>query len=374
MPKVWDSSTVMTPSLPTLSMASEIRSPISVSAAEMDATWAICSLVSVSLEIVLQRADRGLDGGLDAPLEGHRVGAGGHVAQALANQGPGQHGGGGGAVTGDVVGLLGYFLDQLGPDLLVGVLELDLLGDGDAVVGDGGGAPLLLQHHVAALGAERDAHGVGELVHPALQRPAGVLVEGNQLGHLSLVPSVGRTTVSTLTSRVLTVNRLRGVSATAVPAAKLLARAAGTGRGLGGPPPGTQLSRRRPPGRSTRWPRPAPACRRPSRKRMSSSARKTLTNRRSWPLSSNSRSANPGWAASSALSTSATVAPSTLTSLAPPARGRSWVGMRTVTAMASAPPGCRRRRRRPPAVGAMVAVGRQHGATASTVFSPLPVT
>ena len=49
MPKVWDSSTVMTPSRPTLSMASEIISPISVSAAEMEATWAICALDSVSL-------------------------------------------------------------------------------------------------------------------------------------------------------------------------------------------------------------------------------------------------------------------------------------------------------------------------------------
>ena len=34
----------MTPSLPTLSMASAIISPISGSAAEMAATWAICSL------------------------------------------------------------------------------------------------------------------------------------------------------------------------------------------------------------------------------------------------------------------------------------------------------------------------------------------
>ncbi len=49
MPKDWLSSTVMTPSLPTLSMASAIISPISVSAAEMDATWAICSLVSAGL-------------------------------------------------------------------------------------------------------------------------------------------------------------------------------------------------------------------------------------------------------------------------------------------------------------------------------------
>ena len=61
MPKVWDSSTVMTPSLPTLSMASAIISPISRSAAEMDATWAIWSLDSVSLAMALQRGDRRLD-------------------------------------------------------------------------------------------------------------------------------------------------------------------------------------------------------------------------------------------------------------------------------------------------------------------------
>jgi hypothetical protein len=48
MPNVWLSSTVMTPSLPTLSIAFEIISPISVSAAEMLATWAICSFESTS--------------------------------------------------------------------------------------------------------------------------------------------------------------------------------------------------------------------------------------------------------------------------------------------------------------------------------------
>ena len=142
------------------------------------------------LGLALERVDGGLDGGLDAPLERHRVGPGGHVAQALVDHGPGQDGGGGGAVTGDVVGLLGDFLDQLGADLLVGVLEVDLLGDGDAVVGDRGGAPLLLEHDVAALRAEGDAYGVGELVHAVLEGPAGLLVEGDQLGH-GVVSSVG---------------------------------------------------------------------------------------------------------------------------------------------------------------------------------------
>ena len=146
-------------------------------------------LVLDVLGLVLDGLDRRLDGGLDAPLEGHRVGAGGHVAEALLDHGLGEHRGRGGAVTGDVVGLLGDFLDQLGPDLLLRVLELDLLGDGDAVVGDRGRAPLLLQDDVAALGPERDADGVGELVHPPLEGPPRLLVERDELGCHASPPS-----------------------------------------------------------------------------------------------------------------------------------------------------------------------------------------
>ena len=282
MPKVWDSSTVMTPSLPTLSMASAIIPPISVSAAEMDATWAICSLDSVSRAMALEDGDGGLDGGLDAPLQRHRVGPGGHVAQALADHGPGQHGGGGGAVTGDVVGLLGDLLHQLGADPLVGVLEVDLLGDGDAVVGDRRGAPLLLQNHVAALGAERDAYGVDQLVHAALEGPAGLLVEGDQLGH-GVVSSVGDSPVSsagpgtTLPASTPGDLALYGSSANSKPRA-------GPGRrrppgqsapGLDGTSSGSptapgergtagrRLSRRRRPGRSRRSGRRPPGCRGP---------------------------------------------------------------------------------------------------------------
>jgi len=50
-PNVFDSSTVITPSLPTLSIASAIISPIVASAAEMDAVAAICSLVSTFFAI-----------------------------------------------------------------------------------------------------------------------------------------------------------------------------------------------------------------------------------------------------------------------------------------------------------------------------------
>ncbi len=49
--------------------------------------------------------------------------------------------------------LAGDFLAKLGAHVLIRVLKLDFLGDGDAVLGDGGGAELALEHHIAALGA-----------------------------------------------------------------------------------------------------------------------------------------------------------------------------------------------------------------------------
>ena len=52
------SSTVITPSLPTLSMTSAMRAPISASAAEIEATWAISSWVSTCLLIDLISSTR----------------------------------------------------------------------------------------------------------------------------------------------------------------------------------------------------------------------------------------------------------------------------------------------------------------------------
>src|SRR4029450_7284175 len=133
--------------------------------------------------LVLDRLGDRLDGLLDAALEAHRVGAGGDVAQALVHQGLGEHGRGGGAVTSDIVGLGGDFLGELGPGVAGGVVELDLLGDGDAVVGDRRRAPLLVEHDVAALGAEGDADHVGEAVDASLQIAPGFGAEPELLGH-----------------------------------------------------------------------------------------------------------------------------------------------------------------------------------------------
>ena len=56
-PNVLLSSTVITPSLPTLSIASAIISPIVVSAAEIDAVAAICSFVSTGFAIAESSAE-----------------------------------------------------------------------------------------------------------------------------------------------------------------------------------------------------------------------------------------------------------------------------------------------------------------------------
>ena len=195
-PKVLDSSTVMTPSLPTLSIASAMSSPTCVSCADSAATAAMSDLLLDRAGGREELLGHGLDRGVDALLQGGRGGAGGDVAQALADQRLGQHGGGGGAVTRDVVGLGRHLLHQLGAEVLVRVVELDLAGDGDTVVGDGGGAELLVDDDVAALGADRHLDRVGKLVDAALEGATGVLVELQDLRHGSgsaLSENVGET-------------------------------------------------------------------------------------------------------------------------------------------------------------------------------------
>ena len=81
----------------------------------------------------------------------------GDVLEALGDDRLGEHRGGRGAVAGDVLGLGGGFLEQLRAHVLERVVELDVAGDGHAVMGDGRRAVLLVQRDVAALGAERRA-------------------------------------------------------------------------------------------------------------------------------------------------------------------------------------------------------------------------
>ena len=101
------------------------------------------------------------------------------------DQGLGEHGSGRGAIACDVIGLLRDFLDQLGADALVRLFKVDLLGDGDAIVGDGRSTVGLVEHDIAALRAQRDLDCVGELVETREHSLASFLVVCNDLCHRS---------------------------------------------------------------------------------------------------------------------------------------------------------------------------------------------
>jgi hypothetical protein len=105
--------------------------------------------------------DGSANGGVDAALEFHRRDARGQQFDAFADNGAGQHGGGSGAVTGHITGLLGNFADELGADILEAIFEFNFFDDGYAVLGDDGGAEAPLQEDVAAFGSKRDARGFG---------------------------------------------------------------------------------------------------------------------------------------------------------------------------------------------------------------------
>ena len=150
--------------------------------AEIVPTWAI-AVPETGLDAFFSSATIDFDGLLDAALQFHRVRAGDDVLRAFAEDRLREHGRGRGAVAGDVGRLARHFADHLGAHVLERVLQVDFLRDGDAVLGDGGGAELLVEDDVAALGAERHLDGVGELVHAAQDGLARFLAVNNLLCH-----------------------------------------------------------------------------------------------------------------------------------------------------------------------------------------------
>src|SRR3954471_12331064 len=131
----------------------------------------------------LDLGGEGLDGLLDAALDVHRVRAGDDVLRALAVDRLGQHGGGGGAVARRVRRLAGDFTHHLGAHVLERILQVDFLRHRHAVLGDGRGAELLVEDDIAALRAQGDLYRIGQLVHAAQDRLAGLLAVHNLFCH-----------------------------------------------------------------------------------------------------------------------------------------------------------------------------------------------
>src|SRR6267154_1705056 len=151
---VRDSSTVMTPSLPTFFMASAMMPPICLSLlAEMVPTWAIMSpLTSLWSFLISSTAT-------STALSMPRLRAVGLAPAATV----------------------------LTPSRKMAcastVAVVDFLGYGHAVLGNDRRAELLLDYRIAALGAEGDFHCVGEGIHAAQNRLAGILTCNNLLRH-----------------------------------------------------------------------------------------------------------------------------------------------------------------------------------------------
>src|SRR5207249_4568672 len=103
---------------------------------------------------LVEMSDGGFDGLADAALDADGIRAGGDVLEALAEDGFGEDGGGGGAVARGVAGLGGDFTDHLGTHVFIRIFQFDFLGDSDTVFGHGRGTEFFVEHDVAAFGAE----------------------------------------------------------------------------------------------------------------------------------------------------------------------------------------------------------------------------
>src|SRR6202035_953176 len=153
---VFASSTVITPSLPTFFIASAIILPTVLSPfAEIVPTWAISSedwtfLARRSMSLTTAAAARSMP-----RFKVHRVHASGDQLEPLLHDRGGQHRRGSGAIARIVTGLRGHFTHHLSAHILELVFEFDLLGDGDAVLGDARRPVGLVEHDIAALRTER---------------------------------------------------------------------------------------------------------------------------------------------------------------------------------------------------------------------------
>src|SRR5208337_1928314 len=100
---------------------------------------------------------------------------------------------GGRSVAGIVAGLRGDLAHHLRAHVLELVFEFDLLGDGDAVLGDARRAIGLVEHDIAALGTQRRLDGVVEDIDAAQHAVAGVGGEAYVFGgHQRSIPGLRR--------------------------------------------------------------------------------------------------------------------------------------------------------------------------------------
>ena len=131
----------------------------------LDLGVVVTNLLRLSLDTV-NYSSHGL---VDTTLQVHWVGTCGNILETYANHGLGKNSSGSCTITSLVAGLGGNILDELCAHVLEWILELNLLGNGNTVLGDLRSTELLVNDHVATLGAKSNFHCICKLVNARLQ-------------------------------------------------------------------------------------------------------------------------------------------------------------------------------------------------------------
>src|SRR3989344_1499708 len=145
MPSDCDSSTVTTPSLPTLSIVSAMVLPSSSDSAEIDATWRISSLLPIGFAMDFNAA----------------------TARSAAASMPAR---------------IPMAFSPIEVCFIPSV-TIACMSTTEAVVGDHGRTVALVEYDIATARTKRDFHRVSDLVDARLQCPSSLLVENDSFCH-----------------------------------------------------------------------------------------------------------------------------------------------------------------------------------------------
>ena len=99
-------------------------------------------------------SDDSRDSFVDTAFHLHGVGTSSDIFHASIDDGGSEEGGSSSTITSDIVGFGGSFFDELGTHVFKWVFEFDLLGDGNTIMKNSGGAPFFVYGDISAFGTE----------------------------------------------------------------------------------------------------------------------------------------------------------------------------------------------------------------------------
>ena len=123
------------------------------------------------------------NGGFDTALHLDWIDASYDSLEAFVEDGFSHDGCGRGSVTSNVARLGRDFANHSSAHVFVDVFQVDFLGDGHTVLGDGWATKALLKDNVTTARSEGDFDRAGQFANSATNRFAGFLIESNNLCH-----------------------------------------------------------------------------------------------------------------------------------------------------------------------------------------------